>query len=275
MRMRHVLLAGAISLAGASAMPGYGHGPEKVVIDGSTGVMPLAAALGSAFRASEPAVAVELGTGLGTKARLKALADGKIDIALASHGIDPAEVARHGFTVHEIARLPVVFGLHAALPVTDLSHQQICDVYSGRTSNWQALGGPDLQVAARTRPESEVDTEVVRAGIECLRSLPMAEAIKVMPKGGDMARELASTPGAIGMTTMTVVQQSQGRIRGVSLNGVAPSPEAVARNAYPLVRQSFFVVRTPASPAVARFIAFARGPSGGEVIVANGAMPGR
>ena len=96
-----------------------------------------------------------------------------------------------------------------------------------------------------------------------------------MAKGGDMARELASTSGSIGMTTMTVVEQSQGRIRALSLNGVAPTPEEIDRKAYRLVRQSFLISRNPAPAAVARFVEFARGPAGAAVISANGAIPVR
>ena len=245
---------------------------EKIVIDGSTGVMPLATSLAKAFQERNPGVAIELGKGLGTSARLQALAEGRIDIALASHGLNVSEVTRQGMAVHEIARVPVVFGVNASVPVTGLTDQQICDVYRGKTSNWQALGGPAMEIAVRTRPDSEVDAEVVRANIACLKDLKMPEAVKVMPKSGDMASELAATVGAIGMTTMTVVEQSQGKIRVLALNGIVPSAKNVERKAYLLVRESFFVIRTPPAPAVARFLEFTRSSIGHDVIAANGAI---
>ena len=246
---------------------------QRIAIDGSTGVMPLAASLAKAFEERNPATRVEMGTGLGTKARIVALSEGKIDIALASHGLDLAELARQGMAAHEIARVPVVFGVNADVPVTNLSERQICDIYAGEARTWKSLGGPDLPIAARTRPDSEVDAEVARASIGCLKAIAMPEGVKVMAKGGDMARELAATQGSIGMTTMTVVEQSQGRIRALSLGGVAPTPEEIDRKAYRLVRQSFLVVRSPAPPAVARIVEFARGPAGAAVITANGAIP--
>ena len=125
----------------------------------------------------------------------------------------------------------------------------------------------------RTRPESEVDTEVVRAGIACLKDLKMAESVKSMPKSGDMARELAATTGAIGMTSMTVVEQSGGRIRAAALSGIAPSADNVRRKSYTLVRESFFVTKGSPPSAVARFVEFTRSASGDDVIAANGAVP--
>ena len=267
-----VIRIGTFSLGALLAISAYGQTTERIVIDGSTGGMPLAAALAKAFQARNPGVTIEMGKGLGTKARLQALAEGKIDIALASHGLNISEITRQGMAVHEIANVAVVFGVNAAVPVVNLTAQQICDVYARKTSNWKALGGPEMEIAARTRPDSEVDTEVVRDNIACLKDLKMPEAVKVMPRAGDMAAELAATTGAIGMTTMTVVEQSQGKIKALSINSIDPSAQNVERKAYRLVRESFFVIKTPASPAVARFLEFTRGAMGHTVITANGAI---
>jgi phosphate transport system substrate-binding protein len=263
----------ALSLAALHVAGAHGQSSEKIVIDGSTGVMPLAAALAKAFQTRSPGVGVDLGGGLGTKARIEALAEGKIDIALASHGLDIAAISRQGMSAHEVARTAVVFAVNAGVPISNLTAQQICDVYSGQTSNWKSLGGPDLAIAARTRPDSEVDAEVVRAGIGCLKSLRKPDAVKVMPRAGDMAKELAATPGAIGMTSMTVVEQSQGRVRFLTIDGVPPSADNVERKRYGLVREAFFVTKSPPPPAVGRFLEFARSAEGSEVIRANGAIP--
>jgi phosphate transport system substrate-binding protein len=88
-----------------------------------------------------------------------------------------------------------------------------------------------------------------------------------------MAKELAATPGAIGMTSMTVVEQSQGRVRSVTIDGVSPSADNVERKRYGLVREAFFVTKSPPPPAVGRFLEFARSAEGNEVIRANGAIP--
>ncbi len=268
-----MLRIGAFSLGALLAVGAQGQTSEKIVIDGSTGGMPLAAALAKAFQVGNPGVTVEIGKGLGTKARIQALADGRIDIALASHGLNIGEITSQGLVVHEIANVAVVFGVNATVAVGGLTDQSICDVYAGRTANWKSLGGPELAIAALARPDSEVDTEVVRDKIACLKDLKMPEAVRIMPKSGDMAKELSATDGAIGMTTMTIVEQSQGKIKALSLNGIEPSTQNVERKTYSLVREAFFVMRSPASPTVARFLEFTRGSMGHSAIGANGAIP--
>jgi phosphate transport system substrate-binding protein len=266
---RIVALALALTLGAPLSAPASG----TIVVDGSTGVMPLVAALAKAYQERNPGVTVQMGTGLGTKARVQALEEDKIHIALASHGLDVAALTRRGMAVHEIAKVAVVFGGNASVQLTNVTDVQVCDIYAGRITNWKDLGGLDLTIAPRTRPDSEVDTEVVRERIACMKDLKMPDGVKVMPKSGDMAKELAATAGAVGMTTATVVEQSRGQIRALSLNGVVPSADNVARKTYTLTRDSFLVTKVTAPPAVAKFVEFVRSPAGAAIIAANGAVP--
>lgn len=272
-RRRNHVVALVLGLAVSGAA--YGQAGDRIMVDGSTGVRPLVAALAKAHQAQNPGVEVEIGKGMGTEARIRALAEGKIDIAMASHGLNVEDITRQGMAVHEIAKVAVVFGINAGVPAAGLADGQICDIYSQKLRNWSELGSPDLAIAPLTRPDSEVDTEVVRAKIGCLKDLRMPESVAVMPKGGDMAKGLAATSGAIGMTTMTVVEQSGGRIKPVSLNGIAPSSENVKSGAYALTRDSFLVTQGTPSAAVSKFLAFVRSPAGEQIISANGAVPAK
>jgi phosphate transport system substrate-binding protein len=242
-------------------------------IDGSTGAMPLVAALAKSYEAKSPGISIEIGKGLGTKARIDALNAGSIDVAVASHGLKIDELVKTGMSVDEIARTPVVLGVNASVPIKNLTEAQVCEVYSGTLTNWNAAGGPDLAIAARTRPDSEVDAEVARNGIACLKNVKMPDTVKIMPTGGDMAKELAATNGAIGMTTTTVVEQSGDKIKALSLNDLAPTEANVTAGKYRLVREVFLVAKGDASPATKAFLAFVKSPEGAKVIKANGAIP--
>jgi phosphate transport system substrate-binding protein len=259
------ILLGATSAASAQTI---------VKVDGSTGAMPLVSALAKAHETQTTGVKVEIGKGLGTKARIDALKQGSIDIAVASHGLKAGELTALGMVVERIAGTAVTFAVDAAIPVTSLTPAQICSIYSGTTTNWKEVGGPDAAIAARTRPDSEVDTEVVRAHIGCLANLKMPADIKVMDRSGDMARELVATPGSLGMTTTTVVLQSNGKLKTIALDGIAPTEANVVDGRYRLVREVFLVTSGAASPATKAFVAFVKSPQGAAVIKNNGAIPG-
>jgi phosphate transport system substrate-binding protein len=250
----------------------FANAQQKIAIDGSTGTAPLVAALGKAFTAKHN-VGVEIGGGLGTKARFEALTAGKIEIAMASHGLKVSEIAAMGMTVHRIATTPVVFAVHESVRLDGLTEAQICAIYEGRQSNWKEFGGSDLAIAPLARPESEVDTEVVRDGIGCFKALKLTARVKILERAGDMARALAETSGGIGMTSATVVEQSKGKIKALSLNRVAADEASVVAGRYRLLRDSFLVTKNAPSPQVKAFIDFVRGPEGAAVIKASGAIP--
>jgi phosphate transport system substrate-binding protein len=248
-------------------------GADQIILDGSSGMLPLAKALSSAYqqRFSDPQV--EIGKGLGTGARLEALAEGKIQMALASHGIKPEDVQKGGLKIIEVAKGAIVFAVNSGVPITNITETQVCDAYSGKIRSWQRLGGSDNPVAVFTRPPTEVDPEVIRAKVGCFKELKEVETAKVMARGGDMAKGLADTPYALGMTSMTVVEQSGGKVKALTLNGIAPTVENVKSGRYYLTRDFLFVIKGEPTPSVKSFLDFVLSPEGDRVIQANGAVP--
>ncbi|MEO5567379.1 MAG: hypothetical protein ABIR92_02735, partial [Gemmatimonadaceae bacterium] len=99
--------AAAILLAASVAAAAQGVSPDPVRIDGSTGVMPLVTALAAAYRAATPSDNLVFGTGMGSSARIEAVRAGRIDVALASHGLVIPDLERQGLLVWKIADVPV------------------------------------------------------------------------------------------------------------------------------------------------------------------------
>lgn len=274
-RSRPALLARAGvlgALAAAVLLSDCARPAQLVRMDGSAGVAPLVTALADAWRASGARDGVRIATGLGSSARAAALLDGRIDVAMASHGIDTAELARRGVAVHEIARTPVLFGVHAGIPVASVTGAQVCGILSGRLASWRELGGPDLPIVAAMRPREEVDAEVMLAALPCLREIVLAPAVRVVARPDSMAALLARTPGAFGLTSATFVNASAGRIRGLALDGVAPTAANVSAETAP--SRSAYLLTTQSPPAaVRRFLAFVRGAEGRRVIEQSGGVP--
>jgi phosphate transport system substrate-binding protein len=244
-------------------------------VDGSNGVLPLATALGTTFNARGEDFQVSLGAGLGGKARIDALESGAIDIALASHGLDLADLDRRGMTAHRIAVTPVVFAVGAQLVVRALSAAQLCEIFSGKTTTWKSIGGPDLKIRPFLRPESEVDTEVVRASLPCMKALSLGPEVAMAQTTKDMIEALRTTPGSIGLTTATAVRQTEGALHAISIDSVSPSPENVNSGKYGLLRPAYFVTRAQPHRGVVRFLEFVRSAKGDAVILENGALATR
>ena len=67
---------------------------------------------------------------------------------------------------------------------------------------------------------------------------------------------VASNPGAMGYFGYAYYEQNHERVKALSVNGVAPTPETIASGAYPLSRPMFVYVNAEAlrRPQVRRFV---------------------
>jgi phosphate transport system substrate-binding protein len=248
---------------------------EAIVVDGSSGMVPLAKALAAVYQEKTPIAKVEVGKGIPPKVRLPYLAEGKIHVALASRMPKPDDLQAGKLKAIEVAKGAIVFAVNASVPISNITESQLCDVYSGKTRSWQSFGGPDTPIVVLTRPPTESDPEVIRARITCFGDLKEPDSAKVMARSGDMEKALAETPHAIGITSMTVVEQSGGKVKALTLNGVAATPANVKNGRYFVTRDYLFIVAAQPRPAVKNFLDFVLSTRGDQVILENGAVPMR
>src|SRR6056297_331883 len=129
----------------------------KVVIKGSTTVLPIAQKVAEAFT-QETGIKVSVSGG-GSGNGIKALIDGTTDVADASRFIKQKEVNRAVDNGH----YPVPFGIaydsiipvvHPSNSVSDLSTAQLKKIYKGEIKNWSEVGGPDRPIVVISRDTS-------------------------------------------------------------------------------------------------------------------------
>jgi len=266
-----LLLIGVCAAAGQKTPP-----PADATLvrtEGPRDLLPLASALRNAWREQSEDMEVSLGAGLSEKARLDALAGGAIDVAFAGHGLDLADVAARGMTAHRIGVIAVVLAVHADVTVLDLEPEDVCDIFSAKVANWAAYGGADIPIQPVLRPDTEPDTEVLRAAIPCMARLAPGRTVMVARTASDMRAALQGTSGAIGLTTLAAVKQSIVALRSLSIASVAPSPGNVLSGRYPMVRPAWLVTLSPPPRSIEPFLAFVASDRGAAAIAEAGAIP--
>jgi phosphate binding protein len=118
---------------------------------GSDTIVNLALAWAEAYQVIHPEVRLSV-TGGGSGTGIAALINNTVDIANASRQIKPEELAEaqsKGIDPieHVIARDAIAVIVNPENPVNQLTLQQISDIYSGKISNWQEVGGQDRPIA--------------------------------------------------------------------------------------------------------------------------------
>ncbi|RRR65998.1 MAG: hypothetical protein EI684_21530 [Candidatus Viridilinea halotolerans] len=186
----------ACSTPSASPAPTAFVAPStKITLAGSGGGLEILDALLIPFQRANPDVLLEFLVSSGGEPALRGAQAGEFDLAVlltANH----AGAGRPGLTLLSLAADPLVFIRHADLPLSDLSVAQIRAIYTGRITNWSAVGGPNLPIVVLTRNEDNAATHLLRTrifGREAWQS-----AAIVLGRAADLREAVLRTPGSIG-----------------------------------------------------------------------------
>jgi len=143
---------------GCTGKNNEGTAPTSISVKGSDTVLPLAQAEAEDFmnESSDKDVSV---TGGGSGVGIAALIDGQVDIATASREINDNETQnakKNGINpvATTIAYDGITVVVNPANPVSNLTFDQVRNIYNGNISNWKDVGGQDKPIVAISRDSS-------------------------------------------------------------------------------------------------------------------------
>ena len=128
---------------------------NKIVVDGSTTVGPIAKAFAEYYMKLNPGVNItvsESGSGNGAKS----LINKSCDVASMSRLLkqNEYEAAVHSEilpVVHVVALDGIAMIVNPSNPASKLSMAQVNDIYRGKIKNWNQLGGPNTPIVIISR----------------------------------------------------------------------------------------------------------------------------
>ncbi len=214
---------------------------------GSDTLVNLALAWAEMFMHTHPDVRISV-TGGGSGTGIAAMINGTVSIANASREMKHEEIAAseaNGIEPVEfvVARDAIAVVVNPENPLERLTLQQISDIYTGRTTNWKELGGPDRPIVLLSR-ESNSGTyvyfleNVIRLGNTKSRLLFSPDTL-LMPSSEGISSEIRQNPNAIGYDGLGYVTPDQKVIRVARDERgpyVLPSPATVNDGSYPISR---------------------------------------
>lgn len=274
-RRRLCALAAAVLAALAvwsltAACPVRAAETTALVVAGSDDSQEMLRTLAARFMRDNPDLTVRVPDAVGSTDGIKAVLAGQAGLALTTRPLGDAEKAQ-GLTEIVFAKAPVVFAVNPTVTGVDsLTGQQVLDVFSGKITDWSALGGPagPIRTVCREAPETSrlvVDRAIPGfADVGC--SQPSAAA--AAPQAVAMA---ADTPGAIGYFALPAMAAT--KLRRLSLAGVAPSPENISRGTYPLFIPYAMVYKPPLSRTALLFLKALSLPDGRTALANYGCLP--
>lgn len=212
-------LSGELSCAGASAL--------KPLVDEAI----------NEFAEIHPDVAITSDAG-GSGEGLKQVSEGTIDIGNsdvpATDKLDQAqadELVDHEVCVVTMATIvnPDV----ADAGVTSLTKDQLISIFTGQTTNWSEVGGPDEDIVLVTRPSSS-GTRATFQQYALDGNEEASNASMETDDSGVLLQNVKDTPGAIGYVALSYLTGDDTGVATVAIDGVEPTLENTYSGDYPV-----------------------------------------
>ena len=206
----------------------------------------------------------------GSGAGIEAVSNGSCDIGLASRALTDEEKAG-GLTETVVALDGIAIIVNAENSVTDLTLEQIAQIYTGEVTDWSEFGSEAGAIAVIGR-ESGSGT---RDGFESITGTEDTCVLaQELNSTGAVIEAVRTTPGAIGYASLSAVEGQEG-ITVLTVGGVAPSEATVLDGTYAIQRPFVFATRTDEalSDAAQAFFDWATSEDANSLIEGAGAVP--
>jgi len=238
----------------------------KLVIKGSTTVLPIAQKVAEAYMKEHPDVKISISGG-GSGNGIKAIIDGSTDIADSSRFIKGKEIKlamKKGiypvpFRVAYDCIIPIV---HPSNTVNDLTLDQLKSIYQGKIRNWKEVGGPNREIAVVSRDTSSGTYEVWAKKV--MKKERVFPAAMLQASNGAVLQVVSKNKNAIGYIGIGYMESSA---KPIKVNGIEGSEATTLNGTFPISRPLFMFTQGWPEGDTLNFLNYLLHPNKGQKLV--------
>lgn len=240
---------------------------NQMMIVGSTTLLPVAQKAVEAFQKRKPGIKITL-TGGGSQIGINSLVDGLSDIAMSSREMKEEEKEKlrkkraeaKGNIVAWDGIVPIV---HPSNPVKNLTIAQLKDIYTGKVTDWQEVGGKKGPIAVISRDTTSGTHEAWSELV--LNHESVVAGAQFQGSSETVLKRVASVPNAIGYDGIGYVEGAT-QVKSVSVDGAKASASTVSDKSYKIARPIYMFTRGNPSAVVVEFLDFVLSPEGQALV---------
>ncbi len=170
------------------------------------------------------------------------LAEGETDFILAYEPSDETKEELKAYAeldMKEIGQDALVFLVNENNPVDSLTEEQLCDIFTGKITNWKEVGGNDQEIKAFQRPEKSGSQTLMRKLLVGDAEMLEERITKIESMEGmlDEIMTYNNEGNAIGYSVYYYAEEMMHKegIKLLKISDIAPSNETIYDGEYSLV----------------------------------------
>lgn len=227
---------------------------RRIVITGSSTVAPLILEIAQRFEAENPGFRIDVQTG-GSSRGISDVQNGLADIGMASRELKANESV---LVTRRVAVDGIGFIVHQDNPVSQLSSNQIRQIFLGEINNWSEVGGADQEIAVVNKASGRGTLEVFLKHFGLREENIQADVIvgenqqAILTIGGNR-----SAVGYVSIGAADAEIKLGAKLKLLALDNIPASIQTVTDGSFPVSRNLNLVTTPDSPPAINRFIDFA------------------
>lgn len=253
---------------------------------GSDTMVNLALAWAEEFQMENPQSNLAVSGG-GSGTGIASLINKTTDVANASRKIKSEEIANaeeNGIEPIEfiVARDAIAIIVNPNNPISELTLQQLSDIYSGKINNWQELGGEERPIVRLSR-ETNSGThvyfleQVLRLGDKEDKTLFSTDTL-LLPSSEVIGAEIRQNPNAIGYDGLGYVTPDMKVVavadaRQDNYEFIFPSAGTVNDGTYPIARDLYMYSAGQPEGFIKRYLEWIFTPQAQDIVTELGFVP--
>lgn len=257
---------------------GFRYDNKVITVKGSDTMVILAQRWAEQYMAKHPGVTVQV-TGGGSGVGLAALINGSTDIANASRPMKPSEreklKQRYNSLGVEVKTAKDGLSVYVSEKnsVKELSLQQIKDIYTGKITNWKAVGGKDAKIIVYGRENSSGTYVYFKDNV--LGGADFTSTMQSMPGTSAVVNAVVKDANSIGFggaayakgITLVAVKKD------ANSKAYAPTEENIKSGNYPISRFLYMYLKTRPTGDVKEYIDWILSAEGQSIVSKVGYFP--
>lgn len=271
-------------LAGCARTEEAEEGGQVIQVKGSDTMVNLSTHWAEVFMEEHPGAQISV-TGGGSGTGITALLNGTADLVNASR--EMTEQEKEKAREKGIEPLHIIVGydglavaVHPDNPVSDLTLQQLSDIFSGEVSNWKEVGGPDMEIVVLSRETNSgtyvyFKEHVIQVGGKYQDREHSPRAL-LLPSSQAIVDEIEQNRAAVGYFGMGYLTESVKPLavrKDETSPPVRPDVESVKSGEYPISRPLFVISPGEPQGTVKEFVDFILSQEGQEIILEEDFVP--
>lgn len=225
-----LLVVAAVTFAGGQ---GEGEFSGDYAFGGSTTVEPVALAAIDVFMEKYDGLNISYDS-QGSSVGVKGALSGTYALGGASRELKPAEIDEGAKSVHVALDGVAVIANQETITVSNLTFEQVGQIFAGQITNWKDVGGPDAEIAVFNRDEASGTRDCFEMTVDGIDA-SFTDSAAIVTSNGDMVAKVGSTPNAIGYCGFGYLDRDPG-IKPIFVDGVEPTEANVKNESYKISR---------------------------------------